>query len=136
MNVNSTDATSVSTLNGLADNDVFNIRGMDGPVNVRGGDDNESDRGGEPLFNQGRRYVLSLPRALPDGRSESRRDALARRLRDAGLLEDVARRILHPDTLAERVRHNRAAVRARYSLDGLRASFREILNALEHACQP
>ena len=48
-----------------------------------------SDRGGEPLFNQGRRYVLSLPRALPDGRSESRRDALARRLRDAGLLEGL-----------------------------------------------
>ena len=42
MNVNGTGTGSASTLNGDAGNDVFNVRGMNGTVNVNGGADDDS----------------------------------------------------------------------------------------------
>jgi hypothetical protein len=51
------------------------------------------------------------------------------------LLESISRMLLDPTAFADRLRHNRDAVRARYSLAGLRRSFTEYLRRLEAFCR-
>jgi hypothetical protein len=47
------------------------------------------------------------------------------------LLETVTNMLLRPETLAERVAHNRRAVRKRYSMDAVTNSFRRYIERLE-----
>ena len=50
-------------------------------------------------------------------------------------LESIVRMLLEPHAFADRLRHNRAAVQARYSLAGLKRSFAQYLNRLEILCR-
>jgi glycosyltransferase involved in cell wall biosynthesis len=51
------------------------------------------------------------------------------------LLDAMARMLLDPGAFADRLRHNRDAVRARYSLSELKRSFAQYLERLEHLCR-
>ncbi len=53
----------------------------------------------------------------------------------ADLLESLTRMLLEPDAFADRLVHNRDAVRARYSLSGLKRSFARYLKRLEILCR-
>ena len=49
------------------------------------------------------------------------------------LLADITAALLDPSSQTEAIEHNRRAVRARYSLDALTASFEKILDRLDQA---
>jgi glycosyltransferase involved in cell wall biosynthesis len=51
------------------------------------------------------------------------------------LLDSVARMLLEPAAFTDRLRHNRDAVRTRYSLAGLKRSFAEYLQRLDAPSQ-
>lgn len=52
---------------------------------------------------------------------------------DPHLLSRIALLLLDPESISERVAHNRAAVRKRYSFDGMIGCFRLVLDALENS---
>jgi glycosyltransferase involved in cell wall biosynthesis len=53
---------------------------------------------------------------------------------DDGLLEEMAAMLLNPTSFANRTRHNRDIVQARFSLHDLQCSFAEYLQRLEPVC--